>query len=167
PTQPARRGAAPPAQRTAAPAASTGSVSTDEFVQDVATGTMFEIEAGKLAAQRAQRKDVKQFGQRMVKDHSAADKAFKAALKKAKNAPQPPAQMTAEQTRKLDELRGQNGPAFDTAYVSMMADDHEKDLDTFRTYAKTGDDPALKAFASKTQKVIDAHHKLVTKLEKK
>lgn len=47
-----------------------------KFVNDAAIGGMFEVEAGKLA-EKAGDAQVKQFGARMVKDHSAADAQLK------------------------------------------------------------------------------------------
>ena len=43
---------------------------TEDFVKTVAISDMFEIQAGQLAAEKAQNGDVKSFGQEMVDDHS-------------------------------------------------------------------------------------------------
>src|SRR5580658_9358421 len=42
------------------------------FARDAAMGSMLEVELGKLAVQKASNDKVKQFGQRMVDDHSKA-----------------------------------------------------------------------------------------------
>jgi putative membrane protein len=53
----------------------TGGLSNDDrkFVMEAAHGGMMEVELGKLATQKAMSDDVKQFGQRMVDDHSKAN----------------------------------------------------------------------------------------------
>src|SRR5215217_83043 len=43
------------------------------FVMDAAMGGMMEVELGRVAAQQGASEAVKQFGQRMVDDHSAAN----------------------------------------------------------------------------------------------
>lgn len=158
-TQP---GATPPART-----APSGAVNAKDFVTKAAVGSMYEIEAAKLASDRAQRADVKQFAQRIVKDHSAADKDLKDALSKSKAGVQPPTSLDAEARQKLEKLKGAQGASFDTLYVDMMKDDHEDDIELFQTYSRSGDDPALKAFAEKTLPVLRAHAAEVAKLEKK
>ncbi len=160
-------GAAPPARSAPAKPSAAKDVTTKEFVEKAAVGALFEIEAGKLAAERAQRAEVKQFAERIVKDHSAADKDMKDALAKAKAAVQPPSQLDADHRRKIETLRAAQGASFDALYVSMMKEDHEEDEDLFGAYAKSGEDPALKAFAQKVLKVIQEHAQIVAKLEKK
>lgn len=55
--------------------AGTGSLSNDDrkFVMEAAHGGMMEVELGRLATQKAMSDEVKQFGQRMVDDHSKAN----------------------------------------------------------------------------------------------
>ncbi len=40
---------------------------------NAASGGLYEVEAGKLATQKASSEDVKKFGQRMADDHSKAN----------------------------------------------------------------------------------------------
>ena len=58
-----------------ATASGTGSLSNDDkkFVMEAGHGGMMEVELGKLATQKAMSDEVKQFGQRMVDDHSKAN----------------------------------------------------------------------------------------------
>ena len=45
----------------------------EKFVKEAAQGGMMEVELGRLAADKAASDDVKQFGKRMVDDHSKAN----------------------------------------------------------------------------------------------
>src|SRR4051794_18497634 len=66
------------AQTSSGSARSTSSNSADSsFVKEAATGGMAEVELGRLATQKAQNAEVKQFGQRMVDDHSRANDQLK------------------------------------------------------------------------------------------
>ena len=158
---------APP--RTAAPATtSEPAPATQDFVNDAASGGLFEVEAGKVAQAQGQNKDIKSFGARMVKDHSKANKDLQAAVQadKAGNL-QLPTDMTADQKSKLGELKSAKGADFDKAYAQAMVEDHRQDLAKFQAYAQGGDDPKIKAFAKKTAAVIKMHYEMATRVAAK
>jgi putative membrane protein len=52
-------------------------VDDKKFAKDAALGGMAEVELGKLATQKASRDDIKQFGQKMVDDHTKANDQLK------------------------------------------------------------------------------------------
>src|ERR1043166_3385270 len=52
----------------------TGAMAADQkFVMEAAMGGLAEVEMGRLAAQKGATDEVRQFGQRMVDDHSKAN----------------------------------------------------------------------------------------------
>ena len=77
--------------------------STDhKFIEDAARGGVGEVQLGQLAAQKAQSDEVKQFGQRMVSDHSKAnDKLKQVATQKNINLP---TEMDSSSKREYDKL---------------------------------------------------------------
>jgi putative membrane protein len=52
-------------------------VDDKKFAKDAALGGMAEVQLGKLATQKASRDDIKQFGQKMVDDHTKANDQLK------------------------------------------------------------------------------------------
>ena len=141
---------------------------TQDFVNDAATGGMFEVAAGQVAEQQGQSKDIKAFGARMVKDHSKAGKELQAAVKADKSGNlQVPTDMTSDQQSMLDKLKSAQGADFDKTYASMMTDAHKADLGKFQAYAKGGDDPKIKAFAKKTAAVVKMHYAMITRISSK
>src|SRR4029450_3615638 len=55
----------------------TGAGADETFVMNAAKGGMAEVELGKLAAEKGSSVDVRNFGQRMVDDHSKAGDELK------------------------------------------------------------------------------------------
>ena len=55
----------------------TSQTSDQHFMKEAAQGGMAEVELGQLAAERASSAEVKEFAQRMVKDHSQANDQLK------------------------------------------------------------------------------------------
>jgi putative membrane protein len=126
-----------------------------QFLQKAAQGGMTEVELGKLAQQNGSSADVKQFGSRMVTDHSKANADLKSlADKKGVTVP---ASLDAKHQAMVDRFQHLSGPAFDKAYVHMMVKDHEKDAAEFRQASTDSQDPDVKAFAGDTLKVIESH----------
>lgn len=128
-----------------------------KFANDVGSSDYYEIEAGKLAQEKAQAKGLKDFGKMMVEHHTASTDKLKAAGAKASPAITPNTTLTAEQEANLSALRAADGAAFDAAYKAQQIAAHEKALAAVKDYAASGDVPELKKFASDAERIVQAH----------
>jgi putative membrane protein len=140
---------------TAGPVLAAPSVADKTFATEAAQGGQAEVEMGQLAAQKATSPQVKQFGQRMVTDHTQANQEL-VQLAASENLSLP-TQVDAKHKADMDRLRGLSGTAFDTAYMQDMVQDHQKDVADFQKEAQSGTDPALKSFAQKYLPIIQEH----------
>jgi putative membrane protein len=127
-------------------------------------GGMTEVQLGKLAAEKGSTDAVKQFGQKMVDDHSKADDELKQVASQ-RNITLPDSLDSRHQAR-IDKLSKLSGTAFDRAYVKDQMKDHEQDVREFQTEAQNGSDPAVKDFASKTLPTIQEHLSMAKDLNK-
>lgn len=134
-----------------------GATSGQQFADTFAASDQYEIQAGKLAQQKAQSKALKDFGKMMVEQHSRSTEKLKAAAAKASPAITPAPALTAEQQSNLAALQGADGAAFDTTYKTQQVQAHEKALALVQGYAGTGDVAPLKAFAGEAEKIVQAH----------
>jgi putative membrane protein len=127
----------------------------DIFAKKAAGGGMFEVEAGKLAAQDADAQDVKDFGSKMVTDHGKLNDQLKEiASKDSLTIPDAP---TAHQQALLDRLGKLTGKKFDDAYVRSMVRAHEEDKNLFTQESDIAKNADLKQFASDGLQVITEH----------
>src|SRR5215831_7338714 len=85
-----------------------------EFATKAATGGMMEVQLGQIAQGKAANQRVKDFGNMMVQDHSAADDELKK-LASAKNLTLP-VDLTDKQKKEIDDLNKKSGADFDKAY---------------------------------------------------
>ena len=127
-------------------------------------GGMTEVELGKLAAQKASREDVKQFGQKMVDDHTKANDQLKQIAGK-ENIPIPDSLDSKHQSR-IDKLSKLSGADFDKAYIKDQLKDHQTDVREFSNEAQGGTDPNIKTFASSTLPTLQEHLEMVKNLNK-
>jgi putative membrane protein len=128
------------------------------FAEKAAAGGAAEVEAGKVAEQRASHDKVKQFGARMVQDHGKANGELKQIA--AGKGLQLPGTPDADHQQQMARLQKLTGAEFDRAYMDHMVKDHRKDIAEFRKQASSGKDPEIKAFAAKTLPTLEEHLKM-------
>ncbi len=126
-----------------------------KFAHDAAIGGMTEVELGRVAVQNAKSDKVKQFGQRMIDDHSKAGDELKSVA--AKNNIMLPTELDAKHKAMVEKFRKMNGAAFDKAYMANMVKDHEEDVADFQKEANSGSNTDLKDFAGKTLPTLQDH----------
>lgn len=128
------------------------------FAQHAGQAGLAEVALGKLAATKASDTDVREFAQKMVDDHSKAN-AELASLAKSKSIPVP-TDTDAKHKAEADRLSKLSGAAFDKAFMHAMVGDHDHAVALFHTYSERGDDPELKAWATKTLPTLQEHERL-------
>jgi putative membrane protein len=125
------------------------------FVHEAAAGGQMEVELGKLAQQKASSDRVKQFGQRMVQDHSQANDKLQTV---AKELPVTlPTSLPPQKQQTVDQLSKLNGSRFDQQYMRTMVKDHTEDVAAFQKEAKSGRNAQVKEFASNTLPTLQEH----------
>jgi len=127
------------------------------FADAAGASDYYEVEAGKLAQDKATTQGLKDFGKMMVANHTESTEKLKAAGAKASPAVVPNPVLNAEQEANLAALRGADGADFDAKYKAQQIAAHEKALAAMKDYAATGDVPELKTFAAATEKVVETH----------
>ncbi len=132
------------------------------FLRKAAEGGLAEVQLGQLAEQQGSSEAVKQFGQRMVTDHSKANDQL---MTIAQNLNVPlPTTLSKHDQKEFDKLKSLHGTAFDKAYARDMRMDHRLDIHEFEREAKHGKDTQLKQFADSTLPTLKEHLALAEKL---
>jgi putative membrane protein len=140
------------------------SASDKTFVTKAAQGGMAEVQLGKLAAEKASRSDVKDFGNMMVEDHTKANEQLKSvAAQKSLTIPE---DVGAKNQAVYDRLPKLSGPAFDRAYIQTMVKDHREDVAEFKKEANSGKDSDIKNFASQSLPVLQKHLSAIEAIQK-
>ncbi len=142
----------------------TRKIDDKKFLKDAAIGGMTEVQLGRLAQQKAFSDAVKQFGQKMVDDHTKANDQLKEVASK-ENIPIPDALDSKHESR-INKLSKLSGPDFDKAYIKDEVKDHQQDVSEFKTEAGNGSDPNIKQFASNTLPTLEQHLDMAKELNK-
>lgn len=131
-----------------------------DFVQQAARSGTTEIEASKLALQRAHDRDIKAFARRMIADHGKLARELKASAAsqgiRVRNEKADPAVMVP--------LRQTHGREFDAAYVDAVIKGHEEAVALFGEEADSGDNRRLQALARRALPTIRHHLEMAREL---
>lgn len=98
-----------------------------DFVRDVATMNMAEMELSRAALQRAADANVKKFAQMMVDDHTSAGDKLKALA--VQHNIELPAQLDEKHRDKGQKLNEKQGLEFDKDYADEMVNGHQDFVD--------------------------------------
>jgi putative membrane protein len=136
-----------------------------KFAMTAAMGGMEEVEMGRLAAEKGASDEVRQFGQRMVDDHTKANQELmQVASSKGMTLP---ATLDPKHQADMQRISALSGDAFDKAYVKMMVKDHKKDVGEFQKESMRGADPELKGFATRTLPTLQEHLQMIQRIDAK
>jgi putative membrane protein len=131
-------------------------------IQGMIQANQAEVEAGKLASQKAQKPEVRKFAEKMVEDHGRKLEDLKGlAEKKGVAAPNQP---SGEQQAMLKKLQAASGGEFDRVYMAEMVKAHGKVLEDTRKVAREAKDADLKAAAQKSAPGTEEHLKMAREI---
>jgi putative membrane protein len=129
------------------------------FVKDAMEGSLAEVNYAKLALQKSQDKNVREFATKMIHDHEMLITEMKP-LAKRMGVKVPSGPPLSDHAKYL-ELKMKSGTDFDRAYVEAMVKDHHDDLQSFIDEESKTSNPDLKAAVQKGESVIRQHTEMI------
>lgn len=146
-----------PTSKAASSKGTTRMISDATFAREAAEGGIAEVKFGQLAEDKGSSQEVKNFGKRMVTDHTKADDQLKADAAKEKFTL--PTDMSKRDQMAYDRLSKLSGSAFDRAYSRDMVRDHRADVAEFLNESKHGKQEWTKDFALQNLPTLRDHLK--------
>jgi len=127
-----------------------------DIMREMAYSNLAEIETGRLALSQSKNDEVKSFAQKMIDDHSQAQKDLEQlAQSKGVTLPNAPDRKHKEEAQKLSALQGDK---FDQKYLSQGGlNDHKDTHNKLEKAQKGASDPDLKSLVTKMIPVVDQH----------
>ena len=130
--------------------------STDrQFLTRAAMMDLAEIETGRLAVSQGASESVRQFGQRMIDDHTRTSQQLTQMASAAGFAP--PQTLDAKRRAAAAKLARLTGAEFDRAYMKQMVKDHQEAVSLYQRQSTRGTLPDLRSFASATLPALQEH----------
>jgi len=134
------------------------------FVHDALQDGMAEVKLGHLAEQKGASADVRQFGAKMVNDHTQLDHYLRKAA--ASMEMQVPRHISKKDKMLYARLSALSGAQFDDAYIEAMVKGHKAALTDFRRTAENTQLPLLKQVTEQGSQIIYGHLQLIRRIAK-
>jgi putative membrane protein len=132
------------------------------FMMNVAQINIAEVDGGHLAQTRAVNARVRDYGQKMIEDHSSANNDLKRlARHKGVHLPNRTDMSHRAMANRLAKF---SGAPFDRAYMQAMAAGHQKAIAMFRSEVANGRDADVRAWAKKMLPALHMHLRMARDL---
>ena len=130
-----------------------------------------EMEFGELAKAKGATREVRAYGDRLVRDHRFADGRIMRFAERNDHpiGPLPEdtieAKQQAEHEQEMrDRLRAASGPAFDDEFLQMMADAHAMAIGMVKDAREKAVSPDLRSLLAKLQPILEQHQTIAREL---
>lgn len=134
------------------------------FIINAALSDSYEVQAGQLAAQRSGTQQVRDFAARMVRDHTTTTQQLSMVLQTNGTPVVTPAALDPQHVTMINDLSVAQGPDFDRRYAIQQVSAHRAAVALLQNYAQSGDNPALRQWATQTLPMVQEHLRLAQML---
>jgi len=131
------------------------SPAAQDFMMKAAEGDLSEIEMARLALQRSDNKDVRDYANMIQSDHGSALEDL-TDLMKDKNVSQPKT-VPADVQKDIDVMNGLSGPEFDREFINQTVEEHEKEIGMYQDRAAIVQDTDVKNYAEDLLPKLQMH----------
>jgi putative membrane protein len=133
------------------------------FIKKAAIGGMAEVQMGQLAAQRGQNQAVRDYGNAMVNDHTAANQRLMNIASSL--GVTPPADLDFKHRRMSKKLSKAREKEFDEKYIESQIKDHRQMIDLFEEQGRDGESAELKQLAAEMLPKLRNHLQIAEQIE--
>jgi len=137
-----------------------------KFVLVANSSNLLEIQASQLAMERAMNPAVKEYASMMVSHHTMAGQQMKQLLASKGTVIPEQALMKDRHRMQLESISNLRGAEFDRAYMRLMVDAHEEDVDEYEDETTDARDADLRAFTVKMMPTLQQHYSRARELRK-
>jgi putative membrane protein len=134
-----------------------------EFINDASAKGMADIEASRLAHQKSESKEVKDYTIVVINDRTTANQHLAKIAKQLDLPVAPREEVVSEAQSLMPEL--QDGASFDMAYAASQVKTTEEAIEQLQQQAQTTDVPEIKAFAEETLPKLQNHLQMAKALQ--
>ena len=135
-------------------------LSDSNIVALLAAANQSDIEGGQLAETKADSREVRSYGTRMISDHGSMLRESNQLAKQLMITPIQPAQgqhMLSEHKQSMETLKKKSGEQFDRAYIDHEIQMHQKVIGLVEKATQEADNPRLRMLLEQSRPALQDH----------
>src|SRR3954470_22853071 len=132
------------------------------FLREAAGANLMEVTLGRVAQSRGSDTRVRDFGGRMVTDHTNLQQKLTTFTSTYGIGFTPG--LSTQQQQDVNRLQSLSGSQFDREYITMMVQDHQKDINKFENQSRNADSPRVRELAMQSLPVLQQHLSLAQRV---
>lgn len=129
--------------------------SPTDFINDTSVKGMADIEASRLAHQKTESKEVKDYTIVVINDRTTANQHLAKIAKKLDLPVAPRDEVASKAKALIPEVK--DGDSFDTAFAASQVKTTQEAIEQLKQEAQTTDVPEIKAFVAETLPKLENH----------
>ena len=126
-----------------------------KFLTDAIRGNIGEVRMGELAQQRGKSKDIREYGETLVSDHTLG--LQKTAALAMTLGVTPPTEASADAIKKHEAMSKLSGEEFDRAFASHMVTGHQQEIAKYTEATRDGGNPEVAELAKDALPTLQKH----------
>ncbi len=130
-----------------------------KFMTTAAQGGLFEVQSSQTALRKTKNPRVLMIAQRMIKEHSAANKELATVAQDVRYTL--PKKTDAKHLKAISRMKSLSGTAFDRYYMAQQETAHAATVKLFQYEIAHGLDKDVTAFATKNLPTIEEHTQMI------
>jgi putative membrane protein len=143
----------------------TVSPAEQDFMTKAAQASLAEIDMARIALQKSDNIDVRDYATMIKSDHTGALVDLMD-LMKDKNVPAPKT-LSGDTRQDIARMNALTGPELDREFINSMVADHQKAVEMFREETTTPQNPDVKKYAEETLPKLEMHVEKAQRLQSK
>jgi putative membrane protein len=133
-----------------------GKVRADaEFIRDVYADNQMQIQLAELAREKARNREVRQFAERMISDHTRLQNQWTAMASRNGMTAKPG--MGPRHREKVEQLQKVNGRNFDRGYMVLMIQQHQDEVSYWQKEGRASRSPEVRRLVTNGLPTLEQH----------
>jgi putative membrane protein len=141
-----------------------GDAAATKFLTDAIRNNIAEVKMGELALQRGKSKEVREFAETLVNDHTMGLQKTSALAKTL--GVTPPTESTADAIKTHEAMSKLSSEEFDRAFTSHMVMSHQQGIAKYTEATRDGGNPEVADLAKDTLPTLQKHLATAQAIEK-
>jgi putative membrane protein len=143
-----------------------GNVRADaEFIKDVSADNMMQIRLAEMAQNQAKNREVRQFAQRVLQDHTRLQNQWNAMV--TRNGLTPREGMGSMHREKVEQLRDAKANNFDRVYMTLMIQQHHDEVTYWRKEGRASRSSQVRNLVDRGLPILEQHFEQAKEIGRK